>query len=75
MDAFDAKVGEVAGVADKELVHGKDAIDLLTVVLRQCGVSKRDAPKLVWTSYDRQLAANSPNLMTVVKFVSSPTAA
>ena len=60
---------DLNGVPDAELVHGKDALDLLALVLAQCGVVRSDGPALLRTAFERNMVPPTSTLASIVDFV------
>jgi len=61
---------ELSGVADADIVRGKDAMALLAEYLKDLGVCRNDSPKLVRMGFDVTWVTLHSNLARVVDFVS-----
>lgn len=55
-----------------DLIHGKDAMRLLDVLLKEFGAKSDEARKMLWCSFERTSANVYPNLLRVVSFLTSP---
>jgi len=70
--AWRLKVDELAGVEDRQLVHGKDVVSVLReVFLRLCGVSRDDCPRMLWLSFERDMVRDYPTLRAVEAFLTT----
>src|SRR4051812_17444555 len=56
-------------IANEQLVHGKDAFAVIAEVLVGHGVSRDDAARLMWTSFERAMLADYPGLQQVVAYL------
>ena len=54
-----------------DLIHGKDAMHLLDVLLKDFGARRDEVRKMLWCSFDRASANAYPNLLRVVSFLTS----
>jgi hypothetical protein len=52
-----------------DLVHGKDFLDLLTEILLKAGISRRDARKCLWTSFESRHVAGHNALTEVMRYL------
>ena len=71
MNEWTEEEAALKDVPDNQLIHGKDVMCLLSEVLFSHGVSRKDAPKLVWTSFERRLVGDYPVLVEVVASLSA----
>jgi hypothetical protein len=55
-----------------DLIHGKDPMHLLDILLKELGAKSDEARKLLWCSFERSSADAHPNLRRVVSFLTSP---
>jgi hypothetical protein len=62
---------EYASIGDSELVHGKDAEEVLAKALSCFKVCKADSSRLLWTSYERAFANQEPNLQAAESFLTN----
>jgi hypothetical protein len=77
--AFLRRATELADALDAQrvldFVHGKDAFDLLTELMHAEGVSRADAPRLLWTSFEKSLCVRHSNLTRVAHYLETCDAA
>lgn len=59
----------LAGLADEDLVHGKDVVGILAKALAPHGVSKDESKRLIWTSFDPQSVKPGSSLDEVLNFL------
>lgn len=59
-------------VPDSELIHGKDAMCILEVVLSECGAAEEEGTRLLWTSFEPVLVEPGSTLATVCGFLRIP---
>lgn len=62
-------IAESAPEPECDLIHGHDFLELLTEILLKAGVSRRDAPKCAWASFERGHAIGHPALSEVLAYL------
>jgi hypothetical protein len=56
---------------DKDMVHGKDAMQVLDVALRKRGINQGESERLLWTSFEAAFVEEGSTLETVASFIRS----
>jgi hypothetical protein len=70
-DRFNKLELTYASVADVQLIHGKDAMAVLSAALSNFGVTTEECPRLLWTTFDLTLIENGSVLKEVAHFLST----
>jgi hypothetical protein len=60
---------ELASWSDLEMVHGKDAVAMISRVVKDLGGTKDTAGSLLMTAYERRFALSAPTLVQVLNFI------
>jgi hypothetical protein len=71
IEAWLREEGALEEVPVEQLVHGKDTMCLLGEFLGLYGVSRADAQKVVWASFERRLLDQYPVLQQVVSYLTA----
>jgi len=66
---WEAEEEALYGIADAQLLHGKDVLCLVGEILVAYGITRADAEKLIWTSFERWMVDDHPVLGEVVDFL------
>ncbi|WP_433215688.1 hypothetical protein ACQP00_06320 [Dactylosporangium sp. CS-047395] len=62
---------EISDFTDREVLHGKDALALLTLQLREIGCNVVDVGPVLWTTFRHDYVSEFPNLSQVVSYLKS----
>lgn len=58
-----------ASVSDTELIHGKDAMCVVEVILSGCGAAEEEGSRLLWASFESVFVEPSSNLSAACQFL------
>jgi DNA-binding ferritin-like protein (Dps family) len=73
-DGIDVLEDAQAESPDRDVVHGKDVVIVVAELMSEEGVDRRDAWRILWTSFDRNRVSDYPNLREVTRFLTQAAA-
>jgi len=69
LDAVEEAAAALGTLPNEHTVHGKDAFLLLGEVALECGASRNEVSRLLWTTLERGMAGDFPTLSQVLHFL------
>ena len=66
---FNEVQAQYAGVPDSEIIHGKDALVIITAALSKFGLDEKETTRLLWTSFEARFVQSGSTLESVMHFL------